>query len=95
MRAAELIAAELGVEPEITLAPSLMGEVTRYVADVSKARELLAWRPETPLAEGIPKSVAWFREWRASHPEEDRPFVRLQDADDVEQGFKQPAAAGL
>ena len=95
VRAAELIAAELGVEPEITLAPSLMGEVTRYVADVSKARELLAWRPETPLAEGIPKSVAWFREWRASHPEEDRPFVRLQDADDVEQGFKQPAAAGL
>ena len=94
VRAAELIAAELGVAPEITLAPSLMGEVTRYVADVSKARSLLQWSPETPLDEGIPKAVAWFREWRASHPEEDRPFVRLQEADDVEQGFKQPATAG-
>ena len=47
VRAAELIAAELGVEPEITLAPSLLGEVTRYVADISKARELLDWRPQT------------------------------------------------
>jgi nucleoside-diphosphate-sugar epimerase len=93
VRAAELIAAELGVSPEITLAPSLMGEVTRYVADVSKARNLLQWSPETPLDEGIPKAVAWFREWRASHPEEDRPFIRLQEADDVEQGFKQPAPA--
>jgi dTDP-D-glucose 4,6-dehydratase len=69
-----------------------MGEVTRYVADVSKARDLLDWAPATPLSEGIPKAVAWFREWRAAHPEEDRPFVRLQDAHDVEQGFKQPAA---
>ena len=32
--------------------------------------------PTTPLDEGIPKAVAWFREWRAAHPEEDRPFVR-------------------
>jgi UDP-glucose 4-epimerase len=92
VRAAELIAAELDVEPTITLAPSLMGEVTHYVADVSKARDLLDWNPVTPLSEGIPKSVAWFREWRVSHPEEDRPFVRLHEADDVEQGFK-PAAA--
>jgi len=92
VRAAELIAAELDVEPTITLAPSLMGEVTHYVADVSKARDLLDWNPVTPLSEGIPKSVAWFREWRVSHPEEDRPFVRIHEADDVEQGFK-PAAA--
>ena len=90
VRAAELIAAELGVEPSITLAPSLIGEVTHYVADVSKARDLLGWKPATPLGEGIPKSVAWFREWRAAHPEEDRPFVRPQEADDVEHGFKQP-----
>jgi nucleoside-diphosphate-sugar epimerase len=91
VRAAELIAAELGVEPHIHQAPSLLGEVTHYVADVSKARGLLGWEPQTPLAEGIPRSVAWFREWRAAHPEEDRPFERVRSAAELEHGFKQPA----
>jgi UDP-glucose 4-epimerase len=93
VRAAELIAAELGVEPQITTAPSLLGEVTHYVADIRKARELLGWEPQTPLAEGIPRSVAWFKEWRAAHPEEDRPFERTIFAGEVEHGFKQPAPA--
>jgi nucleoside-diphosphate-sugar epimerase len=94
VRAAELIAADLGVEPQITIAPSLLGEVTHYVADISKARDLLGWQPHTSLADGIPKSVAWFKEWRAAHPEEDRPFVRPDVGDELEHGFKQPARAG-
>ena len=80
--------------PQITIAPSLLGEVTHYVADVRKARELLGWEPRTPLDEGIPRSVAWFKEWRAAHPEEDRPFERTRFAGEVEHGFKQPARAG-
>ena len=75
IRAAELIAAELGAEPRLTVAPSLLGEVTHYVADITKARTLLAWEPEVPLEEGLKRSVAWFREHRAAHPEEDRPVV--------------------
>lgn len=71
VRAAELIAAELGVTPEITMARSLVGEVTRYVADVRKARALLEWQPTTPLDAGIPRSVEWFRSWRAAHPEQE------------------------
>jgi dTDP-D-glucose 4,6-dehydratase len=59
----------------MTLAPSLLGEVTRYVADISKARDLLGWEPRTPLDEGVPKAVRWFLEHRAAHPEEDRPIV--------------------
>jgi UDP-glucose 4-epimerase len=94
VRAAELIAADLGVEPQITIAPSLLGEVTHYVADISKARDLLGWQPQTSLADGIPKAVAWFKEWRAAHPEEDRPFVRPDVGDELEHGFKQPASAG-
>jgi UDP-glucuronate 4-epimerase len=94
VRAAELISTELGVEPQITIAPSLLGEVTHYVADISKARDLLGWEPRTPLADGIPQSVAWFKEWRAAHPEENRPFVRAQSPDELEHGFKQPAGAG-
>ena len=94
VRAAELIAAELDVEADITMAPSLLGEVTHYVADVTKARELLDWSPSTPLADGIPQSVAWFREWRAAHPDEERPFERPRAADEIDHGYKQPARAG-
>jgi UDP-glucuronate 4-epimerase len=82
---AELIAAELGTEPQMTIAPSLLGEVTHYVADLSKARELLGYDPQVPLDDGIARAVAWFREHRAAHPEEDVPVtadheVTLQDA---------------
>jgi UDP-glucose 4-epimerase len=92
VRAAELIAAELGVDADITMAPSLLGEVTHYVADVTKARELLDWTPSTPLADGIPRSVAWFREWRAAHPDEERPFERPRGAAEIDHGYKQPAS---
>ena len=71
VRAAELIGAELGVQPKITLAPSLLGEVTHYVADLTKARELLGYDPQVPLDEGISRAVAWFREHRAAHPDDE------------------------
>jgi UDP-glucose 4-epimerase len=71
VRAAELIGAELGTEPKITVAPSLLGEVTHYVADLTKARELLGFDPQVSLDEGIARAVAWFREHRAVHPEDD------------------------
>src|ERR671934_275502 len=74
IRAAELIGAELGTEPKITLAPSLLGEVTHYVADLTKARDLLGYEPQVPLEDGVPRAVAWFREHRAAHPEEDAPL---------------------
>ena len=70
-RAAELIAEQLEAEPRIATAPARVGEVTHYVADIRKAHDLLGWRPETSLDDGIPKAVAWFREHRAAHPKEE------------------------
>ncbi len=72
VRAAELIAAAVGVEPQIETAPARLGEVTRYVADISKAHDLLGWQPRTPLDLGIPASVEWFRSHRQAHPDEER-----------------------
>jgi nucleoside-diphosphate-sugar epimerase len=72
--AAELIAAELGLEPRVALAPSLLGEVTHYVADLTKARELLGYEPMVPLDAGIPRAVSWFRQHRAAHPDENGPL---------------------
>jgi UDP-glucose 4-epimerase len=82
---AERIAHELGTEPDMTLAPSLLGEVTHYVADLSKARELLDYDPKIPLDEGIARAVAWFRAHREAHPEEDT-FVRADHERAQERG---------
>lgn len=61
---AELVAAALGVEPRIQVEPSKrVGEVSRYVADISLAQELLDYQPQVPLDEGIRRAVAWSREW--------------------------------
>lgn len=64
---AELVGKAVGRDPDITIAPVRLGEVTHYVADITKARELLGYEPRTPLGEGIPKAVAWATEWWASH----------------------------
>jgi nucleoside-diphosphate-sugar epimerase len=63
VRMAELIGAAVGIEPRMTLEPSLVGEVTRYVADIRKAQELLGYQPKVSLEEGIRRTVAWNREW--------------------------------
>ncbi|MFN3597960.1 MAG: NAD-dependent epimerase/dehydratase family protein, partial [Rubricoccaceae bacterium] len=41
-------------------APAKAGEQQRSVLDVSHAAEVLGWRPETSLAEGLARTVAWF-----------------------------------
>jgi UDP-glucose 4-epimerase len=57
-----LLALALGKEPIATYESSLVGEVTRYVADISKARRLLGYEPQVPLSLGIPRYVEWCRE---------------------------------
>jgi UDP-glucose 4-epimerase len=52
----------LGKTPRATFADSRPGEVTRYVADISKARDVLGYQPTTPLSGGLPKAIAWQRE---------------------------------
>lgn len=60
---ARFIAEELGKEPNMTVKPARVGEVTHYVADISKAEELLGYGPEVSLREGIKRSVAWSLDW--------------------------------
>ena len=57
-----LISLALGREAKATYEPSRPGEVTRYVADIAKARELLGYEPQTPLSGGIGLAVKWQRE---------------------------------
>jgi nucleoside-diphosphate-sugar epimerase len=65
---AESVAAALGVEPRIQVEPSKrVGEVSRYVADLRRAQELLDYQPQVSLDEGIRRAVAWSREWDLQH----------------------------
>ena len=64
---AQYIGKALDKEPKITLAPPQLGEVTHYVADITRARELLGYTPRVPLEEGIRRAVEWNREWAHQH----------------------------
>ncbi len=64
---AEYIAEALGKEPNVTLKPPLLGEVTHYVANISKASQLLGYEPQVSLRDGIHRAVAWSQEWAATH----------------------------
>lgn len=57
-----LIELAVGRRPEVHWSEPQTGEVTRYVADVGKARRLLGYEPTTPLSLGIPRYVSWCRQ---------------------------------
>lgn len=57
-----LIELVLGKKAQVTYKPSQKGEVTRYVADISRAKELLGYEPKVPLTLGISKCLDWWRE---------------------------------
>lgn len=50
-----------GQEPLLERLPSQPGDVPVTYADVSKARELLAYDPQVPVTEGLERFVAWYR----------------------------------
>jgi UDP-glucose 4-epimerase len=55
----EYIGEALAVTPRYTIEPTRPGEISRYVADISKARRLLGYEPATHLREGVQKAIAW------------------------------------
>ncbi len=67
LRLVELISAALGQIPEVRVEPPLVGEVTHYVADISKARALLDYEPRVALEEGIARTVEWSMRWWREH----------------------------
>lgn len=64
---AEYIGDALGIEPQMQIEPSRVGEVTHYVANIGKAGALLGYAPKVPLKEGIERAVTWSTDWWASH----------------------------
>jgi UDP-glucose 4-epimerase len=61
-----LLCDAVGHHPGELHGPAKAGEQLRSVLDARRAGEVLGWRAETPLAEGLRRTVSWFRERRAT-----------------------------
>ncbi len=60
-----LVSLVLSKTPNVTYEPSRTGEVTRYVADIGKARSVLGYNPQVPLSSGLIRTVEW---WKSTRP---------------------------
>jgi UDP-glucuronate 4-epimerase len=58
--------AALGKKAIRELLPLQPGDVPDTWADSSRLARAVNWRPETPVAEGVHRFVAWFEAWRAA-----------------------------
>ena len=56
----------LGREAIRELAPMQPGDVTTTYADIETARRDLGFEPKTPIAEGLARFVAWYREYHGA-----------------------------
>ncbi|HXL79390.1 MAG TPA: SDR family NAD(P)-dependent oxidoreductase [Pyrinomonadaceae bacterium] len=57
-----LLEKELGIKAKIDQQPLQPGDVPQTFADITKARRLLRYDPQTQIEEGIKKFVDWFRD---------------------------------
>ncbi len=58
------IAELVGRQPEVRYRPAHPADVPATWADIEKARRLLDWSPRVALAEGLRRSVEWYRRER-------------------------------
>jgi len=57
----EQLSQTVGVRVPITRAPKRAGDVRLHYFDPKKAHEMLGWRAETGLEQGLEETVAYFR----------------------------------
>lgn len=57
---AELMKKLLKSESKIEIGNARTGEVTHYIADISKAKKTLGYSPKVPFEKGVKKSVEWY-----------------------------------
>lgn len=60
----QMIEERLGKKAELVFQPMSASEMIDTSADIRKAKEMLDWEPEIDLAEGLDRTVEWWRENR-------------------------------
>jgi nucleoside-diphosphate-sugar epimerase len=56
------MARAVGRPAEVRYEPGRAGDVRHSLADIARARRLLGYRPRWNLAEGLERTMAWYRE---------------------------------
>ena len=59
---AELVIAETGAKSDLTFRDLPEDDPLQRCPDITRARQTLSWAPTVPLAEGLKKTVAYFRD---------------------------------
>ena len=59
---AKLITKTIGAESEITFHPLPEDDPKRRCPDISKAAQLIGWKPEVTLEDGLKKTIEWFKQ---------------------------------
>nr|WP_279311300.1 NAD-dependent epimerase/dehydratase family protein [Salinibacter ruber] len=62
------IADAMDMTPEIKQLPEQPGDVERTYADISKARDLLGYEPDTPIEEELRVFADWVKDYYADRP---------------------------
>jgi UDP-glucuronate 4-epimerase len=60
-----IIEKALGRKAEMEMLPMQSGDVSQTFADIDASRRDLGFEPRTTIAEGIPRFVAWYRDYYA------------------------------
>ncbi len=63
MRVIELLEEVCGQKAQIDWQPMQKGDVTRTYADIEAIQRDLGYQPTTSIDEGVPRFVAWFRDY--------------------------------
>lgn len=58
-----MVEKSLGMEANKEFLPMQKGDVVASLADIAKAKAMLGYEPTTTIREGVPKFVAWYREY--------------------------------
>lgn len=53
-----------GTKATINVMPKQPGDVDRTCCDITRARELLGYRAQVPLREGLRRTVEWYKGWQ-------------------------------
>jgi UDP-glucuronate 4-epimerase len=63
LRFIEVLSEALGRRPEMKLMPLQAGDVKATYADTDDLRREFDWAPSTPIDVGLPRLVAWYRDY--------------------------------
>lgn len=53
----------LGKEGKKEFLPMQLGDVVSSKADITKAQTMLGYKPTTPIADGVPKFISWYKRY--------------------------------